>query len=273
MLSYNGSSWSVTSALGSTRTLRAISCPATSFCAAVDTSGYALTYNGTAWSAPVDIDGSHALEAVSCTTATYCVAADNDGNVLTYNAPSWSPDQDIDSTRALGAIASSCAAGGASGYALSYSWDALRSQLTWDETGALALLLSDGTYDYVYGPGATPVEQVDLDSSTPTFMTYTPDGPTWLTTNAAGAETGFWGYDAYGTLAFGTPTSGFGYAGQYADATTGLYDMRARWYEPGTGEFTTVGPDLDSTGTVYAYAGDDPVKGSECAPLPSAWAR
>ena len=124
---------------------------------------------------------------------------------------------------------------------------------------SLALLLSDGTYDYIYGPAATPVEQVDLATSTPTYMTYDPTASTWLTTNGAGDQTGFWGYDAFGTPAFGSPTSAFGYAGQYTDATTGLLDMRARWYDTGTGEFTTVDPDLAETGQPYQYAGDDPV--------------
>ena len=33
----------------------------------------------------------------------------------------------------------------------------------------------------------------------------------------------------------------------------------ARWYDPATGEFTSVDPDLAETDQAYAYAGDDPV--------------
>lgn len=116
------------------------------------------------------------------------------------------------------------------------------SQLTWDVNGSLALLLSDGANDYVYGPGDTPLEQVTLDTSTATYMTYVSADSTWITTNGAGDQTGFWGYDAYGTLAYGTPATAFGYAGQCLDASTGLSDMRARWYQPQTGEFTTRDP-------------------------------
>jgi hypothetical protein len=47
--------------------------------------------------------------------------------------------------------------------------------------------------DYIYGPGGTPVEQINLSTSTPTYLTYTPSDDTWLSTNAAGDETGFWG--------------------------------------------------------------------------------
>jgi RHS repeat-associated protein len=122
-----------------------------------------------------------------------------------------------------------------------------------------ALLAAVGTADYIYGPSGTPVEQIALSTSTPTYLTYTASDSTWLSTNQAGDETGFWGYDAYGTLAFGTPTSPFGYSGQYVDATTGLVNDRARWYEPQDGGFTTRDPAFASTDTAYTYANGDPV--------------
>jgi RHS repeat-associated protein len=90
-------------------------------------------------------------------------------------------------------------------------------------------------------------------------MTYTASDSSWLITNAAGDEVAFYGYDAFGKLAFGTPASPFGYAGQYTDPSTGFSDMRARWYAPQTGEFTTRDPAFTSTDTAYAYAGNDPI--------------
>ena len=117
--------------------------------------------------------------------------------------------------------------------------------------------------DYIYGPGTTPVEQVSLSSSTPTYMTYTPADSSWLITNASGDETAFYGYDAFGNLAFGTPSSLFGYAGQYTDPSTGLSGLRARWYQPQTGNFTTRDPVFSKTDQAYAYAGDDPVNESD----------
>jgi RHS repeat-associated protein len=90
-------------------------------------------------------------------------------------------------------------------------------------------------------------------------MTYTPCDSSWLITNAAGDEVAFYGYDAFGNLAFGTPASPFGYAGEYTDLSTGLSDLRARWYAPQTGDFTTRDPAFASTDTAYTYAGDDPV--------------
>jgi len=94
-------------------------------------------------------------------------------------------------------------------------------------------------------------------------MTYTSSDSSWLITNTSGVETNFYAYDAFGDLSQGTPGSAFGYAGQYTDATTGLSNMRARWYEPQTGEFTTVDPDLAQTDQPYEYAGDDPVNATD----------
>ncbi|HTW09474.1 MAG TPA: phage tail tip lysozyme, partial [Acidimicrobiales bacterium] len=152
------------------------------------------------------------------------------------------------------------------------------TQFTWGELAGSGLptIISDGANDYVYGPTGEPVEQVSLATSAPTYLTYTPSDSSWLSTNEAGDETGFWRYDAFGTLAFGTPTSPFGYSGQYSDASTGFVNDRARWYQAQTGEFTTRDPAFASTDTAYAYAGDDPVNESDPSgevPLPpiSCW--
>jgi len=144
------------------------------------------------------------------------------------------------------------------------------TQLTWDTNDSLATLLSDGTNDYIYGSNDQPVEQVNVTSSPPAsnpqFMTYTNSDSSWLMTNAAGAETAYWRYDAFGNLAFGTPGSPFGFAGQYQDSSsnpTGFYDMRARWYDSATGSFTTRDPLFNDTVQAYAYADDDPVNSSD----------
>jgi RHS repeat-associated protein len=98
-----------------------------------------------------------------------------------------------------------------------------------------------------------------------------PSDDTWLTTNQAGDQTGFWGYDAYGGLAFGTPTSPFGYSGQYTDPTTGLVNDRARWYQPQTGDFTARDPAFGTTDTAYTYADGDPVNDGDPIGQRSTW--
>ena len=117
--------WGPPTTVDSTRSVHGVSCPTTSFCAAVDTSGYATVYNGSSWSSPSDIDGSHALEAVSCTSSSFCKAVDNDGEVASYNGTSWSVTSAVDSTRTINAVscptASFCAAVDNSGYITTYN--------------------------------------------------------------------------------------------------------------------------------------------------------
>lgn len=50
----------------------------------------------------------------------------------------------------------------------------------------------------------------------------------------------------------------FGYAGQYTDPETGLQYLRARYYDPATGQFLSRDPLTGITGQPYAYAGNEP---------------
>ncbi len=53
-------------------------------------------------------------------------------------------------------------------------------------------------------------------------------------------------------------------AGQQYDQTTGLYYMRARFYDPSLGRFLSEDPAGLAGGTnLYAYAGNDPINGSD----------
>jgi RHS repeat-associated protein len=169
-----------------------------------------------------------------------------------------------------GQMATATTGGATSTYA--YNGDGLETaattggvtnQLTWNTNTSLPLILTDSVNAYVYGPSGTPVEQIALATSTSTYLTYTASNDTLVSTNQAGDETGYWGYDAYGTLAFGTPTSPFGYSGQYADVTTGLVNDRARWYQPQTGSFTSRDPAFAATDTAYTYSRGDPVDNSD----------
>lgn len=47
------------------------------------------------------------------------------------------------------------------------------------------------------------------------------------------------------------------------DAETGLVYLRARYYDPGTGQFLTVDPLFDVTRERYGYVGGDPLNGSD----------
>jgi RHS repeat-associated protein len=49
------------------------------------------------------------------------------------------------------------------------------------------------------------------------------------------------------------------YDGQYLDAESGLYYMRARYYDPTTTEFLTIDPWVAETMQPYSYANGDPI--------------
>jgi RHS repeat-associated protein len=86
--------------------------------------------------------------------------------------------------------------------------------------------------------------------------------------NASQAKTADYRYDAFGNLLTPvTPNSSaggdFGYHGAWREFATGLYDMRARTYDPETGRFTTpdpVAPDPQQPETynTYAFANSNP---------------
>jgi RHS repeat-associated protein len=276
VLVYNGSSWTKTN-LESSGLIRSASCTTTSFCVVGDTNGNVFAYNGTSWTQH-SIDGSNEIESVSCPLTTFCMAADASGRALVFDGSTWASPKDVDSNRSLNLSCVSpsfCALADESGYVFTYT--ASTSQITWGETGSIPEVLSDGTNYYIDGPSGEPVEQVNTTStppsSNPVFLTFTPADSSWLVTSTTGAELAFYGYDAFGNLAFGAPLSPFGYAGQYADdsssVSSGFYDMRARWYQSETGEFTTRDPDFDQTDQAYAYAGDDPV--NETDPTGQCW--
>jgi RHS repeat-associated protein len=50
-----------------------------------------------------------------------------------------------------------------------------------------------------------------------------------------------------------------GDAGQYTDAETGFQCLRARYYDPATGQFLTRDPLLQTTRTAYVYVANNPL--------------
>jgi RHS repeat-associated protein len=272
VIRYSSGSWSSSSSIDGSAELTSISCTSSTFCAATDVTGNALVLSGSTW-AKSAIDGSYEIDSVSCTSSSFCAATDLHGSILTYNGTAWSTPQAIDEIQGSAGVscpsASACEAVFLDGAADNYSATITPAQLTWNSTGGLPLILNDSTNDYIYGPNNEPVEQINVTGSSPTatFLTFDPSNSSWLATNGTGQELAFWRFDAFGNLSEGTPDSPFGYAGQYTDNTSmnpsDLSNMRARWYQPTTGTFTTRDPDFSSTDTAYTYAGDDPVNGSD----------
>jgi RHS repeat-associated protein len=78
-------------------------------------------------------------------------------------------------------------------------------------------------------------------------------------TDSSGTEVNSYDYDPYGQVINQTEQSGLNnpwkFAGGYLDSSTGLYKFGQRYYNPNLGRWTQ----LDSAGTGYVYAGDNPV--------------
>ncbi len=123
---------------------------------------------------------------------------------------------------------------------------------------------------YIYGPGELPVEQISK-SGTITYLFHDQIGNTRLLVSTTGANVGSYNYDPYGAPTHsGTTTTPLQYAGQYTESESGLVYMRARFYDPTTGQFITRDPLADVTQAPYYYGGDNPVNASDPTGL-SSW--
>ena len=121
--------WSSPTSIDVANPPTSVSCPSSSFCAAVGFNGYAQTFNGSSWSAPAKIDSTpdvFDITSVSCTSSSFCAAVDLPGYALTYNGSSWSSPVQIDTTgnsliSVSCASSSFCIAGDAGGNGFTYS--------------------------------------------------------------------------------------------------------------------------------------------------------
>lgn len=135
---------------------------------------------------------------------------------------------------------------------------------TWDRSGGLPVLLAKDSTRYVYDPAGLALEQINSDGNV-SYLHHDRLGSTRLVTNADGSTQATYSYDAYGNRSTesGSSSVPFGYAGQYTDTDTGLIYLRARYYDPATGQFLTRDPLETITNAPYAYANGDPVNNSD----------
>ena len=112
---------------------------------------------------------------------------------------------------------------------------------------------------YVYGPGGTPIEQVNQATGTATYLYTDQLGSVVMEADQSGAVTGTRSFTAYGSLASrtGSIESPFGFAGGYTDVT-GLIYLVNRYYDPSTGQFVSVDLLVGVTGEAYSYCGGNP---------------
>lgn len=124
--------------------------------------------------------------------------------------------------------------------------------------------ISGGTVQrvYVYGTSRISMHQ----ASGTRFYVYDGRGSVRLLTDATGAITDTYTYDAFGIKigSTGTTPNDFLFSGEQFDANAQFYYMRARYMNQATGRFTTMDPfpgiitDPPSLHR-YTYAGNDPV--------------
>ena len=69
-----------------------VSCPTTTFCAAVDSAGQAFFFSGSTWTPPTPV--TNYLSSVSCPSAGHCMAAQASG-VWQYKSGTWSESQNF----------------------------------------------------------------------------------------------------------------------------------------------------------------------------------
>jgi len=119
--------------------------------------------------------------------------------------------------------------------------------------------------EYTYGLQRISQNQIVANVWTPSFYEYDGAGSVRQLTNASGIVTDEYLYDAFGN-AFtkqGTTPNNYLYRGEQYDSDLGLYYLRARYYNPGTGRFLSRDP-LDGNAIdpktlhKYLYASGDP---------------
>lgn len=148
--------------------------------------------------------------------------------------------------------------------------DSTTQHFAWDLSGGMPLLLTDGTTSYLYDDAGIPVEHVDSAGDV-TYYHHDQYGSTRALTDSAGATSATFTYTPYGELKArgGSADTALRWNGQYQDSDTGLYYLRARYYDPTTAQFLTRDPLAAMTQEVYGYGGGSPLNNSD--PLGLCW--
>jgi RHS repeat-associated protein len=175
-------------------------------------------------------------------------------------------------------------------YEYAYNGDGLRASTTktpasgaagqaawsvWDASGDVPLLLAEGSLDFLYGLGSSPLAQRDRGADETVYLHGDLVGSIRSVTDSAGGLAGASDYTPYGRelpaadpLGLVSEVSVFGFAGERLDPT-GLVYLRARFYDPATAQFLAVDVLVDMTRSAYGYTGGNPLQFTD--PLGEAW--
>jgi RHS repeat-associated protein len=123
-----------------------------------------------------------------------------------------------------------------------------------DEPPALpvgGLLLQDSSNAYIYTESAAPAEQVNLSTGAISYLVTDAIGSVRGIVSSSGTLSATTGCDTWGnpeTSGGLTSYTPFGFAGGYSDPD-GLICLINRYYDPGTGQFLSVDPDVSEIPT------------------------
>lgn len=160
------------------------------------------------------------------------------------------------------------------------SQNSTTNNFVWDTLSSIPTLIEDNQNNYVYGLGSTPFAQIKKNAGgvlAGVEYSHTDErGSVVATTLSSGELSWTKTYDEYGAVTNKTANglkpqveTPFAYAGEYLDADTGLYNLRARWYEPGTASFISKDPAILSTGEGYSYGSANPLTYTDALGLSS----
>jgi RHS repeat-associated protein len=139
-----------------------------------------------------------------------------------------------------------------------------KTEYVWDNNTEIPRLLEDSENLYIYGSSALPAAQVNKDTKEIQYLHTNNQGSVVAVTDDDGNQISSYQYDAYGNTTQETgdrnhKVTPFAYVGEYLDTDTGLYFLRARWYEPSTGTFISKDPANKISGESYSYASGNPL--------------
>jgi RHS repeat-associated protein len=229
---------------------------------------------------------------VEYTSGSRSFSYDANGNQTSAGGTTYTYDRaDRLIAAGLGGLTETYAYAG-DGVRLSASTGPAASQITrflWDRSFALPQLAveRDGNQAllraYSYGLGR--IFQTDPASNS-AYYHHDGLGSVADVTDPAGASVAWAEYYPYGltrlagTGAGAPPVQPFGFSGEQLDDRTGLYHLRARQYDPGTGRFLTTDPVTSATTdpfvSAYAYVRNVPTRHTDpsgrCLPAAAAGA-
>jgi RHS repeat-associated protein len=134
----------------------------------------------------------------------------------------------------------------------------------WDLSGGLPLMILANNTDWIYGPGGVVLEEI-VPTNTVYYYHVDQLGSTRKVTDSTGTVVRSYTFDPWGNVSSttGTLSTPFQFAGQYTDMESGLFYLRARYYDPVTDQFVSLDPMLASTRNAFGYVADNPLNSTD----------